>query len=368
MSTPDKRIKDITGRRYGKLVAVRRIGMNKKRYSTWECACDCGQTTTVPISSLNEGHTRSCGCLYRRAGGEASNGKRTPEHVAWASMKQRCLNRRSRHWPDYGGRGIAVCQAWQEDFKQFLADVGRRPSSKHSLDRYPDNDGNYEPGNVRWATAAEQQANRRKPQKRNWRNAAKRAYEIVGTFEDTLASYCGSKYAVAVESCSTALQLACMYMKVKAVEIPRFTYCSVPMSIIHAGGKVKFRDEGWLGMYQLKPYPIYDSARLLTSGMHIPGAMVCLSFHWSKHLPIGRGGAILCDDKKAVEWLKRARFDGRKEGVTPKHDKGLIIGIHAYMPPPVAAQGLMLMATIPEHNDPLPNSDYPDLSTMEIFK
>lgn len=288
-------------------------------------------------------------------------------------MKNQCVPKKPRgksllkNWYNYGGRGIRVCDEWRDDYQAFLAHVGRRPSPNHSLDRI-DNDGNYEPGNVRWTTKTEQQWNRRKPARFAWHNAGKHAYGIVRMFEEHLASYTGAKHVVAVESCTSALLLCCAYLKVKEVEIPKLTYPGVPMSIINAGGKVKFRDEDWRGMYRLEPYPIYDCARWMTSGMYVADSFMCLSFHWAKHLPIGRGGAILCPDAKSAEWLKRARFDGRKEGVDPKNDKDLIIGWHAYMTPPQAAQGLMLMASIAEHNDPIPNSDYPDLSQMAIFK
>lgn len=199
-------------------------------------------------------------------------------------------------------------------------------------------------------------------------NAAQHAYAVVDDFETCLASYANSKYACAVESCTSALLLACAYLKVKEVTIPKFTYCGVPMSIIHAGGKVKFDNNQWVGSYQLAPYPIFDCARHFTSKMYKPGTFMCISFHWAKHLPIGRGGAILFDDHKAYDWFKRARFDGRAEGVEPAKDTGLILGWHAYMTPAQAAQGLMLMASMKEHNSPLPNSYYPDLSTYDIFK
>jgi hypothetical protein len=290
-----------------------------------------------------------------------------PEYEAWLSMRKRCLNRKDKGWHNYGGRGIKICEEWKNDYRAFIAYVGRRPTSNHSLDRI-NNDGNYEPGNVRWATRKTQINNRRPVQRRNWRGAAKYAYGIVRDFEEVLCSYSGAKYAVTVESCTAAILLCCAYLKVKEVSIPKYTYCSVPMSVIHAGGTVKFRDESWLGSYQLLPYPIFDCARHFSSGMYRSGTFQCLSFHWNKHLPIGRGGAILFDDPKAVEWLKRARFDGRKEGVSPKNDKGLIRGWHFYMPPPQAAQGMMLMGGIAEHNDPLPNDDYPDLSLQKCFR
>jgi hypothetical protein len=85
----------------------------------------------------------------------------TPEYAAWSNMKYRCNNPRAKQYPDYGGRGIRVCDSWQRSFLAFLADMGPRPSPKHSLDRYPDNDRDYEPGNCRWATASQQNSNRR---------------------------------------------------------------------------------------------------------------------------------------------------------------------------------------------------------------
>jgi hypothetical protein len=359
---------DLVGERFGELIVLARAGSNRARASLWECQCDCGKKKTINRTSLVSGHTKSCGCLHRRANGEAANGRQTPEYTAWAQMIRRCESKDHKKWHRYGGRGISVCKEWRESFHAFLAYTGRRPTKLHSLDRYPNRNGNYEPGNVRWATRAEQQANRDPFLHLSWREAPKHAYGIVRDFEMVLCSYTGAKYAVAVESCTAALFLCCAYLKVKEVSIPKLTYCSVPMQIMHAGGKVKFRDEDWIGSYQLAPYPIYDCARHFTANMYQPGTFQCLSFHWNKHLPIGRGGAILFDDKDAVEWFKRARFDGRKEGIAPKNDKGIMLGWHFYMTPPQAAQGMMLMGGIAEHNPPLPNDPYPDLSQMKIFQ
>ena len=96
--------------------------------------------------------------------------------------------------------------------------------------------------------------------------------------------------------------------------------------------------------------------------------MICVSFHASKTLGIEQGGAILLDDAQAAQWLRRARFDGRTEGVAPKDDTFNQIGWHCYMNPSTAAQGLLKIHSLPKHNEPIPNDDYPDLSQMEIFR
>ncbi len=232
-------------------------------------------------------------------------------------------------------------------------------------------------------------------------------YQVVKDFESALCEYTGAKYAVTVTSCTTALLLAVKWhlrippmpdgrsnpIRVpEEIEIPKHTYVGVPMSIVHAGGRPVFEDLDWEAGYQLKPFPVWDYARWFTSGMfdHITASevlmrkasfplmnyskMLCVSFHHSKTLGLSaHGGAILHNNDEADEWFRRARFDGRKEGVSPKDDTFPMLGYHAYMTPATAAEGLMRLAVLPKHNDPLPwgpgtNSDYADLSTLEIFK
>tara|TARA_B100000131_G_C18020279_1_gene574257 strand:- start:370 stop:990 length:621 start_codon:yes stop_codon:yes gene_type:complete len=193
-------------------------------------------------------------------------------------------------------------------------------------------------------------------------------YKIVKMFEETVADYCGSKYAVSVNSCTNAILLCCEYLNVNAVTIPSKTYLSVPQSIIHAGGTVKFRDYKWKGAYQLEPYPIWDAAKRFTSGMYIPNSYMCLSFHIKKHLKIGKGGMILTDDKDAVEWFKKGRYEGRSE-LSYREDNIDISGWNAYMTPEQAARGLMLMQNYPEHNEDLPEyPEYRDLREFDLFK
>jgi len=193
-------------------------------------------------------------------------------------------------------------------------------------------------------------------------------YKIIKMFEETVADYCGSKYAVATDSCTDALLLCCEYLNVKEVTIPARTYLSVPQSIIHAGGTVEFEELRWKGIYQLKPYPIYDAAKRFTSGMYIPGSLMCLSFHIKKHLKIGKGGMILTDNEDALEWLRRGRYEGRGE-VMYHEDNIEINGWNAYMSPEQAARGLMLMQNYPEHNEDIPEEPfYRDLREFELFK
>jgi dTDP-4-amino-4,6-dideoxygalactose transaminase len=197
-------------------------------------------------------------------------------------------------------------------------------------------------------------------------------YKIVKEFEDAIASYTKSPFAVAVDSCTNALFLCCKYLNAKDVTIPSKTYLSVPMSIIHSGGNVIFdktvETNDWDGIYQLKPYPIYDAAKRLTSNMYIPKSYMCLSFHIKKQLPIGKGGMILTDNKDAVEWFKKARYEGRSEKFY-KDDNIDMLGWNMYMTPQQASVGLALMQNYPEHNtDQEERNGYRNLTEFEIFK
>lgn len=136
------------------------------------CFCDCGSKAWVQPKRLRSGHTTSCGCRSKEnilAGrelrhkeqtvhGENRVGNRSPEHIVWSGIKERCCNPKSKYYYRYGGRGITVCSTWQTSFATFLRDVGRKPAGCDSLDRIDNNKG-YEPGNVRWATRVQQANN-----------------------------------------------------------------------------------------------------------------------------------------------------------------------------------------------------------------
>ena len=149
---------DISGQKFNRLTAIEPVGRSGTSV-LWRCVCDCGEQTEVRAYALRSGEIKSCGCA--RADRVITHGKtNTPEYKAWAGMIARCCNEKNKRYPLYGGRGINVCDRWRASFSDFLADMGQRPSPKHSLDRI-NNDGDYEPGNCRWADQKTQCRNRR---------------------------------------------------------------------------------------------------------------------------------------------------------------------------------------------------------------
>jgi len=157
-----RKTENIIGSIFGDLTVLtmyfkkRKSGFN---VSYCNAKCVCGNVVSVPASNLKNGHTKSCGCFHKSQTAKANktHGEacKTSEYSAWFNAKQRCIREDHPSYKRYGGRGITMCDRWLNSFENFLEDMGRRPSSLHSIDR-KDNDGHYEPSNCRWATKKEQ--------------------------------------------------------------------------------------------------------------------------------------------------------------------------------------------------------------------
>jgi hypothetical protein len=155
-------LENLVGQRFGRLTVIARAESWDSAVR-WQCFCDCGETSVSPSKTLKRGTTLSCGCLGKERAKAAltKHGRtETAEYRIWTDMKTRCYNHRSKHWKNWGGRGITVCDEWLHDFAAFFAHIGERPSREYSIDRI-NNDLGYTPGNVRWATLSQQNKNRR---------------------------------------------------------------------------------------------------------------------------------------------------------------------------------------------------------------
>lgn len=197
--------------------------------------------------------------------------------------------------------------------------------------------------------------------------------EAVTLFEESLANYVGSKYAVAVDSCTNALFLCLKFCGVRnaKITIPKNTYMSVPQTILNAGNYVEFDDIQWEGGYALKPWPIYDFAARMKKDMAKPfvdEGFVCTSFQIKKIIPIGKGGMIFTNNERAYNYFKAASFEGRHYNAPYDEDQFEPYGWNMYMTPEDAARGLLLFTRVLDDNTDMADwSNYPDLSEQPCF-
>lgn len=196
----------LVGKTFGRLTVLSRGGYGKGKDIRWVCSCTCGKTKEISGISLREGRSKSCGCLrielMSTALGQCC---KTPEYVVWNAIKGRCYNKNNKDYKDYGGRGIKVCDRWLECFENFFNDMGKRQDSSYSLDRFPDNNGDYTPENCKWSNSLEQSHNRRNTKRFEYEGSSRLLVDWVlefgvsyqsahhylkaHTFEDTVNHY-----------------------------------------------------------------------------------------------------------------------------------------------------------------------------------
>lgn len=158
--------KILSGQKFSRWTSLEWVGRDKYGKHLWRCSCECGEEKIVPERYLLDGQSRSCGCLFAEQLRERNDKSgthrltKTRLYKIWTGIKDRCCNPKSKDWGRYGGKGITVCERWNNSFLAFLDDMGARPTPKHTVDRI-DPHGNYEPNNCRWATPLEQNRNRR---------------------------------------------------------------------------------------------------------------------------------------------------------------------------------------------------------------
>jgi len=197
------------------------------------------------------------------------------------------------------------------------------------------------------------------------------SFEIVKEFESAISKFFGSKYAVAVDSCTHGLELALRYTKEKKINVPYRTYLSVPMLANKLGLELIWRDEEWEDYYTINygETKIIDAAVLWKKNSYISNTIMCLSFQYQKHLSIGRGGMILCDNEKLASDLKKMSYDGRLPNIPWREQNIDTFGYHYYMTPELAKIGLdKLQTAIETPPRKWVYTDWPNLTQMEIFK
>jgi dTDP-4-amino-4,6-dideoxygalactose transaminase len=193
-------------------------------------------------------------------------------------------------------------------------------------------------------------------------------FKIIKEFEESIADFYGAPYAVATDCCTHAIELCLRKEQPKFVSCPKYTYLSIPMTFIKLNIDWSFNDMEWQDYYQIENTKIYDAAVLWKPNSYIPNSYMCLSFQFRKHLSLGRGGAILCDNKDDYLYFKKLSYDGRLPDVPWAEQNIDLIGYHYYMTPETAQLGL---SKLNQAIDTKPNlwswTNYIDLSKLSVF-
>jgi dTDP-4-amino-4,6-dideoxygalactose transaminase len=195
------------------------------------------------------------------------------------------------------------------------------------------------------------------------------SFNTVSEFENKIAEYYGSPYAVATDSCTHGIELCLRYENHTEITAPTRTYISIPNLAKKLNIKLLWDDREWKDYYYLGDTNIIDAAVLWKRDSYIPGTYMCLSFQFQKHLSLGRGGMILLDNKDSVDRLKKMSYDGRIPGVPWREQNIDTIGYHYYMTPETAQLGLdKLPKAIAKTPRQWEWTDWPDLRNMKVFK
>lgn len=192
-------------------------------------------------------------------------------------------------------------------------------------------------------------------------------FSTVTLFEQKIAEFFGASYGVATDSCTSALELCLRYTNAKELWSERHTYVSVPMLAAKLGIDLTWKESNWQDCYHVG-YRIFDAAVMWREGSYKDGCFMCISFQYQKHLSLGRGGMILCDNAEAATQLKKMSYDGRLPGIPWREQDIDTMGYHYYMTPETAQLGLdKLQAAIDTPPRIWSSADYPDISKFKVF-